>query len=260
MKNFSLLIGIMALLIGCVDQETPINQPKEAKLRAVQTISTSWTYQEEYQYHSDGRISEIQWERNTPFTTQGKEKYVYDNSLRLTGVIREMTGLVTEEIRYRYTGTKLVEASSYSKGIKESYTQYNYGPSGQLVRIEFFKRKPASNEFIADGELRFSYHSHGNVREIQEYVYNQQQSKMILNTTRTFDEYLLNREAVLDAYPAIPTVRLQKNLPVKQVLKTPVAQVEVKFNYRWMPDGTLLDRTATYPDGSIEQTVYTFYP
>jgi antitoxin component YwqK of YwqJK toxin-antitoxin module len=199
LKTLWALVILAFTITGCVEVEPIPSQPEKSKLRAIQTIGTNWTYQEEYRYHSDGRVDEIRWERNTPFTTQGVEIYQYDNRLQLSGIIKEMTGLVTEEIRYRYSGSQLAEASSFSNGVKESYTLYSYNPAGQLVKTQFFKRDPSSNEMLADGETRFSYHPHGNVQEIQEFVFDRQQSQMKLHTTRTFDEYLLNREAVLDA-------------------------------------------------------------
>lgn len=260
MKTLCALVILAFTITGCVEVEPIPSQPEKSKLRAIQTIGTNWTFQEEYQYHPDGRVEEIRWERNTPFTTQGIETYQYDNNLQLSGMVKEMTGLVVEEIRYRYSGSQIVEASSYSNGVKESYTLYSYNPTGQLVKTQFFKRNPISNEMLGDGETRFSYHQHGNVQEIQEFVLDRQQSQMKLHTTLTFPEYLLNREAVLDAYPTIPRVRLQKNLPTKYVLRTSSTQMEAKFDYRWMPDGILLDRTATYSDGKSEQTVFTFYP
>lgn len=260
MKSLYPIFLFAVAFCECIEQEPTTNPPQKSQLRALQTIGQGWTYQEEYRYHSDGRVEEIRWERNTPFTTQGVETYQYDNNLQLSGMVKEMTGLVTEEIRYRYSGSQIVEASSYSNGVKESYTLYSYNPTGQLVKTQFFKRNPISSEMLADGETRFLYHPDGNVQEIQEFVYDRQQSQMKLHTTRTFPEYLLNREAVLDAYPTIPKVRLQKNLPTKYVLMTPSTQMEVKFDYRWMPDGILLDRTAIYPDGTSEQTVFTFFP
>jgi hypothetical protein len=248
----------LTMLTGCFDQSSTI-QPEFTRLRAVQTVGTDWTYQEMYEYHLDGRIMKIQWERNTPYTTQGVEKYVYDNNLRLSGMIREMTGLVSEERRYKYSGAQIAEASSYYNGVKDSYTLYNYNLSGQLVKSEFYRWYPSATKFNKEEETHYSYHSHGNVHEILQFVFDSQQSQIVLHTTKTFPEYLLNRTAVVDSDPSLPTIRLQKNLPIGYVLKTPTTQSEVSFSYRSMPDGKLLDRTVNYPNGSTEQSVYTFY-
>lgn len=258
MKNISYVVFILALLAGCNDQEPTLNRPADVKLKAVQTIGKGWTYQESYEYHSDLRINKIQWERNTPYTTRGLEKYVYDNNLRLSGMIREMTGIVAEEILYRYDGLQIVEASSYSNGIKESNTIYYYNPAGQLVKSVLYRRDPLANEFTIEGEIQYTYHWHGNVYEVKQFVFDSQQSEMKLHTTRTYPAYLLDRIAVLDSYPSLPTVRLQKNLPEKYILTTPSSQVSVEFAYRWMPDGRLLDRIVNLLDDSTEHTIYTF--
>jgi hypothetical protein len=256
----SCVVFTLVLLAGCTDMEPVKNQPEETKLRSIQTIGTGWTYQEVYKYQQDGLISEIQWERNTPYNTQGIEKYVYDNSQRLTSIIREMTGVVAEEIQYQYDGSHIKEASSYYNGVKESYTLYNYAQSGQLIKTHFFRRDPSTNNFISEGEIQYTYHLHGNVHEIKQFVFDSQQSQMKLHTTRTYPEYLLNRMAVLDSDTSLPTVRLQKNLPKKYVLTTPSDQMEITYSYRWMPDGKLLDRMINLPNGTAEQTVFTFYP
>jgi YD repeat-containing protein len=260
MKKISLVSFTLALLAGCTDQEPALRQPEEFKLKAVQTIGKGWTYQEVYDYHPDGRINEIRWERNTPYTTQGVEKYVYDNHLRLSGMIREMTGIVAEEIRYHYSGSALVEARSYYNGVQESYTLYYYNSVGQLVKSELYSRNPLTDKFNTEGEIQYTYHAHGNVREIKQFVFDSQQSQLKLHSTRTYVEYLLDREAVLDSEPSLPTVRLQKNLPGKYALSTPSSQLTIEFSYRWMPDGKLLDRMVNLPNGSTEQTVYTFHP
>jgi hypothetical protein len=258
MKYTSLILIAMTMFGSCSDPEETISQSAQTKLRGIKTNGSNWNANEVYEYHLDGRIKEIQWERNTPYTTQGVEKYVYDNNLRLSGMIREMTGLVAEEIRYDYVG-RIVEASSYFNGVKESNTIYYYNPADQLVKSEQYRRDPLANKFNLEGEIQYTYHSHGNVYEIKQFVFDSQQSQMKLHTTRTYPEYLLDRIAVLDSHPSLPTVRLQKNIPKKYVLTTPSSQIEIFYSYRWMPDGKLLDRMTYLPDGSSEQTVYTFH-
>ncbi len=260
MKKYLLVSFTFAVLAGCADQEPSLNQPEEIRLKAIQTIGTGWTYHERYDYHPDGRINEIRWEQNTPSTTQGIEKYVYDNSLRLLGLIREMTGLVSEEIRYGYAGSQIVQASSYFNGVKESYTLYTYNPVGQLIRSVFYRRNPFKDEFNIEGEIQYTYHSHRNVSEIKHFIFDSHQSGMKLHTTRSYPEYLLDRVAVLDSDPSLPTVGLQKNLPTKYMLTTPSGQMEITYRYRWMPDRKLLDREVNMRNGFNEQTIYTFHP
>jgi hypothetical protein len=260
MKKFFQVVIATVLLLGCRDEEPagigPV-LPQAGILRAVQTIASSWNDRQEYTYHPDGRISKIQWERNTPFTTQGIETFMYDNYQRLTHLIREQTGLADEEIRYTYEGNKISEAASYYQNEKYSFSRHTYNSAGQLVMSRFYTRVFPGHEFILDTEVQYSYHSHQNLREVNVFTVDQTTQEKRLHTTRVYPDYLLDRAAVMDTEHSLPGVRLQKHLPTGYQLKTPTSQMNVSFTYRWLPNGKLLDRVSTFSNGGSEQTVYT---
>ena len=108
------------------------------------------------------------------------------------------------------------------------------------------------------GEVRYSYHHHGNVREIGKYVFDREQQQMKVHTTKIYNNYILDKSAVLDSEPSLPGVRLQKNLPVGYVVNTSGADLQIDFSYRWLPNGNILDRTVQYPNGNTEQAIYQF--
>ncbi|MBL7854262.1 MAG: hypothetical protein JNL17_07680 [Cyclobacteriaceae bacterium] len=257
MKSLIAILAVVALATSCREQEVNSNgQP--SRLRAVQTIANDWTMQDTYTYHTDGRIARIEWERNTPYTTKGVDVYQYDGNLRLTGLVRSISGLVDEQIQFIYDGARIAGEVSWYEGVKEKFTFYEYNDAGQLVKSEFHRRNPEANGFALETEVHYAYHPHGNVAEIKTYVFDSDLQQLRLHTTKAYPDYLLTRFAPLDTEFSLPGIRLQKNLPTRYILTTPDKTLDVTFTYRWMPDGKLLDRTVQFPNGQTEQSIYTF--
>jgi len=243
---------------SCREERPTPNVTTPLRLRSVQTIGGSWNSKEDYTYYTDGRIDQIVWQRNTPYTTQGVDQYQYDANLRLAGINRKVTGLVDEEIRYTYDGSRIAAAASYFNGAKQHYTFFDYNAAGQLIKEEFYTSDASANGFLLAGEVRYSYHHHGNVREIGKYVFDREQQQMKVHTIKIYNNYILDKSAVLDSEPSLPGMRLQKNLPVGYVVNTSGADLRIDFSYRWLPNGNILDRTVQYPNGNTEQAIYQF--
>jgi hypothetical protein len=253
MKTVLSLILFSLLFLSCDDEHQ--ESVKAPVLTSSNTTSGDWSMQVNYAYRDDGKIADITWERRTPFLTQGKDLYYYDNEGRLTEQVISITNLVDETIKFNWLDDKVVAASSYVGGEKLSYTFYEY-EGDQLSKSEFFRRLPEGGGFARISEDFYSYRDDGNLHQIKNYLFNPEEAKMFLSSTETFEGYLPS-PAPLQSVEILPTIKLQKNLHTLLTIETGVESHQYKISYTLRKDRYPLERIVDHK-GSLEKTTFVY--
>jgi hypothetical protein len=258
-RKFGLLSSIVLLFIfqSCEEDQPAVQVPEELRIKSMQTIGPSWTQSSVFDYHPDGRLASVQWERNTPYTITGQELYEYDAQNRLIKMINKIHDVITTETEYVYQNNRIVAALTFIDGIKDSYSFYEYDDNGKLIKVEFFRKDYQANGYYQDEEKLYTYHPDGNLYEIETYVLSQEEGGLVWNNKRIYETYH-EKISLIDNEPSVPGLKLQKNLPLKFSLVTSAGTFPYTFAYRFYPNGLPADRVTTYNDGQSEQTVYTY--
>ncbi|MCB0488449.1 MAG: hypothetical protein R2820_05670 [Cyclobacteriaceae bacterium] len=253
----SFLAGSLLLVFTSCESDEPSLPSARFRLKSVETNGPSWTLKEEYNYTSSGELAAIEWVRHTPFETSGSEQYIYDESGKLERVIKKTLGLVDEEVRYQYDGSRIIVASSYVNDKKISYQFYDYNTEGKLSLVEFYSYNLAANGFDRQGENHYNYYPDGNIHEVKKYDFIPEEASLILNHTKIYTEYQ-EEASVVDMELVIPGVVMQSNLPAKLEFQYPTSTYPYSFEYEFRSDGLTSKRTTTYNDGSTESTIFQY--
>jgi antitoxin component YwqK of YwqJK toxin-antitoxin module len=258
-RKIGLLSSFVLLFIfqSCEEDQPVVQVPEELRIKSMQTIGPSWTQSSVFDYHADGRLTSVQWERNNPYTTTGQELYEYDDQNRLIKMISKIQDVITTETEYVYQNNRIVAALTFIDGIKDNYTFYEYDNNGKLIKAEFFRKDYQANGYFQDEEKLYSYYPDGNLHEIESFVLSVEEGGLVWNNTRTYETYH-EKSSLIDTEPSVPGLRLQKNLPLKFNLVTGAGTFTYTFSYRFYPNGLPADRVTTFNDGQTEQTVYTY--
>jgi YD repeat-containing protein len=252
------LLAWLLLPFACTN-ESPNPTPVETivRVKSVETTGTSWTSREDYTYNEQGQLTAINWKRQTPYETVGSEEYFYNNTGQLSHIIKKITGLVPEEVQYKYMEDQLIATFSMVNGKKVAYQIYEYDDEGRLDLVEFYSYNSDANGYDRKGEHHYSYFSDGNVKEIQKFDFLPEQAELIWNSTKAFTSYLEGSHPI-SPYAEVPGINTQHKLPNGYELRYPSTTYPYSFTYQLRPDGYPVERRATYNDGSVEMTVYTY--
>src|SRR5688500_9496 len=135
----SVIIASVLFLQSCKDDDEVL--PKTLPLlRSYESTSGAFSQKATYEYNTDDKVTQIEWERATPGITRGKDMFLYDAKARLTKQVRSITGLVDETIEYSWDDDKIFAARTFSNGQKIAFSFYDYNDKDQLETIETYNR------------------------------------------------------------------------------------------------------------------------
>jgi hypothetical protein len=224
-------------------------------LRSYESTSGAFSQKATYEYNSDDKVTQIEWERATPGITRGKDVFLYDAKSRLTTQVRSITGLVDETIEYTWDDDKIFAARTFSNGQKIAFSFYDYNNKDQLETMETYNRQ-GNFGYLRTDSIGFSYHSDGNLFKMFNYAYSEAEQHMILVSTKIFPDYL-SSPCPVSTIEVLPVVSLQKNLPSQYTWQGIDNNVSYVMQYELRDDGYPSERTVTSNAGT-ELTKYEY--
>lgn len=256
MKALNLSFIILFLVVSACDDDdgTQTNIPL---LTGYEVESANWTLEAEYEYNSFNKLTSLSWRRETPSVTVGSDKYTYNDQGQVVEMIRTITGLTDERISYRFDETGVFASDHFSNDTRFMYILYSYDEKGKLVRMEESYRLPQGGGHERGDETEFSYYEDGNLHQVKNYFFDQENAELILMATRTYSGYIVSPNPV-DPLDILPNLALQKNLPSKLTVETQAESKVYDYTYDLRKDRYPSKRVTTTEDGTTETMTYIY--
>lgn len=258
-KTVPFLIILLTLLCFSCDNENADHQPvKNPVIQSTITTRTNWKLNTSYEFKADGNLQAIDWRRETPAVTEGKDIYSYDESDRVISLTRSISGLVDEKIDYVWMDNRIIASKSYVNDWQHGSTFYEYNEKGQLVACEYMERDASGIGYFRKTESEFTYTEDGNLFQIFDYRFNAESLQVELVSVKTYTGYTGEVNPVPDV-EILPNIKMQNGLPLGYSIATARGVNHYNIEYTLRADKYPAERRETSDEGSSAvHTIYTY--
>lgn len=218
----------------------------QGKLKSMETITDGKRTKKTWEYASNGKISKVRWENQSPQLITGTNNYYYDNDGKLLSI-----SMVTGDAEsYIWNGGKVVLSEKINNFFKVGYSTYEYDTNGRIQKKTDFVIK-AGGEFDPEASHVYEYYADGNLKKHSTYV-RDHNSNWVLNASLAFSQYSNQvNPAPLEIYP---TFNIQQHLPVMFYVNGEGINFSHYYAYTFNAQGLVTQRTTMG-----ETTNYEYY-
>lgn len=257
--KISFQMVFLTLSIFSCDNENKDSEPKEnPTIRSTVRTGENWRLHTTYELNNHGNQQIIQWRRETPVITEGKDVYAYNEDNRVVSLTRSIGGLVDEEIEYVWKDNQIIASKSYINDQPYAYTFYEYNEKAQLIALEYMERDASGIGYLRQNESEFTYTEDGNLFQVFDYRFNVESLMVELVAVKTYVGYTGKVNPVPDV-EILPTIKMQTGLPLGYSIATKDGISQYKIEYTLRADKYPAERKETLEGGgSVVYTIYTY--
>jgi hypothetical protein len=224
----------------------------EGKNKGYTIIAGNWSYKTMYEYNERGLLSQISWEKNTPYHSEGTHVYYYNE---LDQVTKKVESSMNETI-YTWQDGRIIRMEKFNDGILKQYTLYGYDDAGNIGESSIHDLQP-DGEFKLTLLFVYLYKLDGNIYKQLTYSPIEGPEEYALLSTRTYDNYLSN-ENPFSMVEILPNNNTQPNLPGSFRVEENGYNILYQFSYEFDGDGRPTKRIASSSAAS-EVAYYEYY-
>jgi len=221
--------------------------------KGYESFGGGWRSKRWIEYNERGEISLLHWDRNTPGYSEGTMSYHYDASGR---IIKLVENPVTERT-YTWENNRIVKAERFNSGVLRQYTLYSYDDAGNIGEVAVFDIQP-NGEFVHSLLFVYLYYTNGNIYKQLSYAPIGDTGEYSLLTTKTYEDYHLDKVNPFSMVEILPGVNSQPNLPGSYRVEEGGNNILYHLTYEFNAEGLPVKRTASSSSAS-EVTNYEYY-
>lgn len=229
------------LLINLIDDEL------QGKPKSFETVWENWKTSKTYIYGPDGKISKVEWRKETPNVLTGTDTYYY-----LYGKIARINYNANHDENYYWEGDKIRTSEVIESGVKTSFSEYEYNPEGYISSQKVYLLEP-NGGYKEAFTYAYLYFPDGNIRMQITFIPDNSIDGYTVISQRFHDHYSEH----LNWFPVneiVPTLVAQKNLPGSYRIEENGENLLYNFSYQFNSEGKAVKRET---NGEI--TTYTYY-